>query len=71
MYFAVLLLDDKDEQTDTRTQEFLDSNDFENNGIGEWIMVATPIISLLFFLLVAGMCSGFMAVGHVAVIRFV
>lgn len=71
MYFAVLLLDDKDEQTDTRTQEFLDSNDFENNGIGEWIMVATPIISLLFFLLVAGMCSGFLAVGHVAVIRFV
>ena len=71
LYFAVLLLDDKQEETDTKTKDFMDTNDLESNAVDEWIMVVTPIISLLFFLLVAGMCSGFMAVGHVAVIRFV
>jgi hypothetical protein len=52
MYFAVLLLDDKKEDLPDNLLVFVDQDDFQNSGFEDWIMVATVIQSLLFFLLV-------------------
>jgi hypothetical protein len=52
MYFAVLLLDDQKEEVPDSIMDFVDSSDFHNRSFDDWIMVATLVQSLLFFLLV-------------------
>ena len=52
MYFAVLLLDDKKEDLPDNLLVFVDQDDFHNSGFEDWILVATMVQSLLFFLLV-------------------
>jgi hypothetical protein len=52
MYFAVLLLDDKKEDLPDNLLVFVDQDDFHNSGFEDWILVATVVQSLLFFLLV-------------------
>jgi len=52
MYFAVLLLDDQKEEVPDNIMDFVDRSDFQNRSFDDWIMVATLVQSLLFFLLV-------------------
>jgi hypothetical protein len=52
MYFAVLLLDDKKEDLPDNLLVFVDQDDYHNSGFEDWILVATVVQSLLFFLLV-------------------
>jgi len=73
MYFAVLLLDSR--HTNIRgdldgQDDFMDTTDNENLGEHQWMAVATPMLSILFFLLVGGMVSGFFAIGQVGAINF-
>jgi hypothetical protein len=49
---AVLLLDDKKEEIPDNVLNFVDDSDFQNSGFDQWIVIATLIQSLLFFLLV-------------------
>jgi len=52
MYMAVLLLDDKKEEIPDNVLNFVDQDDFRNSGFDQWIVTATLVQSLLFFLLV-------------------
>jgi hypothetical protein len=52
MYFAVLLLDDQKEEVPDNIMNFVDQSDFQNRSFDDWIVVATLVQSLLFFLLV-------------------
>jgi len=68
MYFSVLLLDTK--ELEQKEGNPWDVEQEENTGLIQWMNLATPLLSLLFFLLTAGLVAGFIAMGHVAAIRW-
>ena len=56
MYFSVLLLDTK--QLEQKEASLWDVDQEESLGLIQWMHVATPLLSLLVFLLTAGLVAG-------------
>jgi len=56
MYFAVLLLDTK--KLEEKEGNLWDVEEEENTGLNQWMHLATPLLSLLFFLLTGGLVAG-------------
>jgi hypothetical protein len=56
MYFAVLLLDTK--KIESTEENLWDVEEEENTGLNQWMHLATPLLSLLFFLLTGGLVAG-------------
>jgi hypothetical protein len=56
MYFSVLLLDTKG--LEQKEGNLWDVEQEENTGFIQWLNLATPLLSLLFFLLTAGLVAG-------------
>jgi hypothetical protein len=56
MYFSVLLLDTK--ELEQKEGNLWDVEQEENTGLIQWMYLATPLLSLLFFLLTAGLVAG-------------
>ena len=56
MYFAVLLLDTK--KVELQESNLWDVEEEENTGLQQWMHLATPLLSLLFFLLTGGLVAG-------------
>ena len=56
MYFSVLLLDTK--ELEQKEGNLWDVEQEENTGLIQWMNLATPLLSLLFFLLTAGLVAG-------------
>ena len=56
MYFSVLLLDTK--ELEQKEGNLWDVEQEENTGFIQWLNLATPLLSLLVFLLTAGLVAG-------------